>query len=161
MIPKPLRLAIVWLALILFLGTASFGPQQTQHHLMPPLGTLAPWLSVSALAAIHMVLRKGSHVMEYAILAVLWFRAFRYRRRLGVGKASWAALALCLACAIVDEVHQASVPGRHGGVEDVVLDSLGAVAALLVVRSRKHVADTGLPSASPPPSGTVRLDERA
>jgi VanZ family protein len=41
----------------------------------------------------------------------------------------------------VDEAYQASVPGRHGSVRDVALDSLGAVAIVIVVRSRKQVTD--------------------
>ncbi len=36
---------------------------------------------------------------------MFWLRAFQYGTRLGVGKASWATLAVCLACAIVDEIH--------------------------------------------------------
>jgi VanZ family protein len=159
---KPVRLALLWLALVLLLGSAYFGPQQTQQHVVPLLRKLAPWLPPSTLQAAHAALRKLAHVIEYAVLALLWLRAFQYRGRLGGQKATWAALAMCLACAIADEVHQARVPGRHGGVEDVVLDSLGAIAALMVVRSRRNAVEASLSSTTPTGGGeTVRFDERA
>jgi VanZ family protein len=128
---------------------------------MPLLHTLVPWLSASALEGLHAAVRKLAHFVEYAILALLWLRAFRFRSRLDLRQASWAALAMCLACAIVDEVHQARVPGRHGTVEDVVLDTLGAAAALMIVRARRQAPDASQPSGSPTTGGPVRLDERA
>lgn len=151
MIEKRFRLAVLWLMVVLFLGSAQFGPKQTQQQIVPTLRTLAPWMATSGVDAIHALLRKLSHLTEYAILALVWLRAFR-AQRFTLKTASWAALAVCLACAIVDEAHQASVPGRHGSVRDVALDSLGAVAMVIVVRSRKQVTDGD--TAAPDTSGT-------
>jgi VanZ family protein len=162
MIRRPFRSAVLWLVVVLVLGSAYFGPKQTQHHVMPALHTLAPWILPSGAQTVHAVLRKLSHLTEYAVLALLWVRAFRSGSRFGLGTAAWAALALCLSCAVVDEVHQTLTPGRHGSVADVALDSLGAVAMLIVVRARPKIAEAAdAHEGSPRRLGTVRLDERA
>lgn len=139
MIAKRVRLAVTWLAIVLVLGTGYFGPNQTQRLVVPVLQALAPGASVAALRIVHAALRKLSHAAEYAILALLWVRAFRWRQRVALGKASWAALAVCLACATVDEIHQAGVPGRHGSVVDVAIDLAGAAIIVLVLRTRRTV----------------------
>ncbi len=162
MIRRPFRSAVLWLVVVLILGSAYFGPKQTQHHVMPALQTLAPWMLPSGAQTVHAVLRKFSHLTEYAVLALLWVRAFRSGSRFGLRTASWAALAVCLSCAVVDEVHQSHAPGRHGSVGDVALDSLGAVVMLLVVRTRPQIAEGADAQEGPPRRlGTVRLDERA
>jgi VanZ family protein len=161
MIAKPFRPAILWLLLVLFLGSAQFGPQQTAQQIVPTLRTLTPWLPPTRVQTVHAMLRKLSHLTEYAVLALLWVRALRAQPRFTLKSASWAALALCLACAIVDETHQARVPGRQGSVSDVALDSLGAVAMLIVVRSRRQ-ATARLPAPTAATElNTVRVDERA
>lgn len=83
---------------------------------------------------INFVVRKGAHVTEYAILSWLWFRALR-------GQASarwamrWAVLAVVIAACVatIDEVHQSFVPSRTSSPWDVLLDSVGATLAQLVV----------------------------
>ena len=159
MIGKGFRLAILWLAVVLLLGTAHFGPQQTQRHLVPMLRVVAAWIGVQTM---HAAVRKLSHFTEYALLALFWLRALRAHRRLGLQAAFWVTLAVCVSCAIVDEVHQTQVPGRHGSAGDVVLDSLGALAMLIIVRSRTREVDSDrAPEDARRRLGPVQLDEEA
>lgn len=72
------------------------------------------------------VVKKGGHFLAYALLALL----ARY-----AGLRAPAALLLAVAYAISDEFHQLFVPGRNGSVADVVIDGLGALSALLLLRS--------------------------
>ena len=81
------------------------------------------------------MLRKLTHVAEYALLALLWFWANAARTGRPV-RATWIALLVCLACALVDEAHQAIIPARTGSLRDVVIDVSGAAAALLIARGR-------------------------
>jgi VanZ family protein len=113
---------------------------------VPVLRVLAPWMPPAGVQTVRALLRKLSHLTEYAVLALPWVRAFRSQRRFSLRMALWAALAVCLTCAVVDEAHQARVPGRHGSVRDVALDSLGALATLLVVRTRQRVMDARVAS---------------
>jgi VanZ family protein len=70
-----------------------------------------------------LVLRKLAHLAEYAILGVLLARAVR---RPGV------AVALAALYAVTDEVHQTFVEGRVGSPLDVGIDTLGALAGVVL-----------------------------
>ncbi len=79
----------------------------------------------SGLGAWDTALRKGAHLTEYAILAVLLWRA--------IG-AELPALAAAVAYAITDELHQTLVRGRHGTPVDVAIDTVGALLGLAALR---------------------------
>jgi len=76
---------------------------------------------------------KTAHVVAYAVLAWLWWRALAPRRQM-----SWpvliAAFALSVFYGITDEIHQLFVPGRHGRLADVFFDAGGALLMILLLR---------------------------
>ena len=85
---------------------------------IPDLGTgLGTW---------DLVLRKIAHAAEYAVLGFLLLRA--------LGRES-AALAVGIAYAASDELHQHFVPGRQGSPLDVLLDSVGVAVGVYAVRT--------------------------
>ena len=79
--------------------------------------------------SLEVVLRKGAHVAEFFVLALLCACAFQAA---GGMHPVYKAHALCTAAAIIDEVHQLFVPGRMGLVNDVVIDIIGACAGLFL-----------------------------
>ncbi|CAB4897879.1 unannotated protein [freshwater metagenome] len=81
------------------------------------------------------VLRKAAHVTEFALLTVLWARAFGgLRPRPRESRSLLGAAAVALAWAAVDERHQHFVQGRVGSVRDVAIDAIGVVVALALLR---------------------------
>lgn len=71
---------------------------------------------------------KGLHAIEYAVLGLLCYRAFRHAA--GDGAARSALLLAVLASTgygITDEIHQAFVPLREPDAWDVLADLLGSV----------------------------------
>lgn len=84
-------------------------------------------------------MRKSAHVIVYATLSALWFRAQRGPR--SGWQPSWALVALLVSVlvAISDEVHQSFVPARTGTAWDVVLDTFAAflVQAAIAVSARR------------------------
>lgn len=78
-------------------------------------------------------MRKSAHLIVYATLSALWFRAQR-GPRLG-WQAKWALLALLVSMlvALGDEFHQSFVPSRGGSPWDAVLDSFGALLAQVAI----------------------------
>jgi VanZ family protein len=81
----------------------------------------------SGLGGWDYALRKGAHMTEYAILAVLLVRA--------TGSYAWA-FAFAVAYAASDEVHQLFVRGRHGSPIDVAIDAVGALIGITLLRSK-------------------------
>jgi len=71
-----------------------------------------------------------SHFSEYALLAALW--AWALAPELG-RRALSAAMAISFFYAISDEFHQSFVEGRDSDPFDVMVDSLGIVAAAVAV----------------------------
>lgn len=76
---------------------------------------------------------KSSHVIAYAALAWLWWRALSPAR-----STDWpvllASFGLAALYGITDEIHQLYVPGRHGRVSDVLFDASGALLMILLLR---------------------------
>jgi len=129
-------IASFWLVLVLFLGSAYFAAQETGRFVLPFLKFLMPGVPSSEPQAIHMVLRKLAHVLEYAVLALLWYRALHRVGGRRPRTAAWVALSICLVCSVADEAHQSMLPSRHGSVRDFVIDAFGATAMLTIARGQ-------------------------
>jgi VanZ family protein len=99
---------VIWAAVIFALSA------------VPDLGTgLGVW---------DTVLRKCAHASEYAVLAVLLYRALG--RDLPV-------FLIGVAYAATDELHQAFVRGRHASPFDVSMDAAGLALGLLLVHAAR------------------------
>ena len=74
--------------------------------------------------------KKSAHIVEYAILTVLLYRAFRtsYSKQ----KAGIYAMVISVIYAITDEFHQSFTPGREPTVRDVIFDTIGATLAIFL-----------------------------
>jgi VanZ family protein len=121
------------MAVIVGFSTDAGSSEHTASWLLPLLKTLAPWATSGQVEALHRLTRRLAHLSEYAILAVLWRRAFVRGRNLTPRSAGVLALAISVAWAILDELHQSFVPSRSASLADVLVDTVGAVVALTVV----------------------------
>lgn len=125
---------LVWMAVIMLFSSGFFSGQRTGGVFLGLLAGLAPWLTPADVAALHGAVRKAAHFVEYAILAMLWFRTLIRDRTLPTWGALVGAFAICVLWAALDETHQRFVPSRTGSVEDVAIDAAGSLAALAVAR---------------------------
>jgi VanZ family protein len=72
------------------------------------------------------VVKKGGHMLGYALLALAYWWALGFRR-----DRRWQPWVLALIYAATDEWHQSFVPGRSPSAWDVLIfDNLGALVAL-------------------------------
>jgi VanZ family protein len=126
----------VWAGVVLAASSDAFSAQHTRGILEAVAKTFFLNFSPAALERIHVAIRKSAHVTEYAILAGLFFRAFR-AGRCPAWQLSWArrAFSLSLVVAALDEFHQGFVPSRGSSAWDVLLDSVGAALLLLLIRA--------------------------
>jgi VanZ family protein len=91
----------------------------------------------SGLGVVDLVGRKLVHFAVYALLCLLWWRAFVTVT--GPGRAALAAFLLASAYAVSDEVHQSFVEGRSASALDWAIDTAGAAVVAIRVRSRRSV----------------------
>jgi VanZ family protein len=115
---RPLRLDL-WLPPLLLMGAIFFLSDQ------PSLD--------SGLGAIDLIGRKLIHFAEYALLCFLWWRALATVT--SPGRAAVFAFLIASGYAATDEYHQTFVEGRHGSPIDWGIDSAGAAAAALKLRT--------------------------
>lgn len=86
--------------------------------------------SPQKLELFHLILRKCAHFTEFMILGVLSSIALKHMK---VGNKSIIGLGYCVLVASLDETLQLFVSGRAGRVQDVLIDSAGALVGMLVV----------------------------
>ena len=131
---------LIWLGVIFLGSTDVMSAEQTSRFLLPFLRWLKPDISSETFTQIHFLVRKLGHVGEYAILALLLWRAVRSIRTLHM-KLSMLPGAVLLGCALFaasDEFHQSFVKSRTPSVRDVLLDISGALIGLLIGMSFAH-----------------------
>lgn len=99
---------LLWMALIFFLSSQPHLPRYPYH-------------------LIDLLLKKAAHLFEYAVLAILLYRAMR-------NDYGWRALLTGGLYALSDELHQSFVPGRNAELLDLAFDILGVVLGLYMAK---------------------------
>ena len=85
--PKLKTFIKYWLpvALWMFLIFSASGDGQSYRHssriIVPLLHWLFPWMSQELIETLHYLVRKCAHLSEYAVLALLLWRAIRQPQR--------------------------------------------------------------------------------
>jgi VanZ family protein len=127
---------LFWMGVIFKASTDAFSAQHTGSVLVPFLLRFFPHLSAEAIDMIHFCIRKGAHLAEYSILAMLLWRAVP-ERKARPDAADWGRAGVALAVATfygaTDEFHQIFVPSRGASVHDVLIDACGAAITLTCV----------------------------
>jgi len=133
-------LLLIWLGVIFVGSTDLMSAEHTSRFTVPILLWLKPGMAPETLRSIHLAMRKCAHVFEYAILALLLWRALRSGSALRAEMSILFGVVLlgCAVFAASDEFHQSFVKSRTSSVRDVVLDVAGALIGLLIGASFAH-----------------------
>jgi VanZ family protein len=124
---------VLWLALIVWFSQGSFSADWSLRG----MGPLARFLGLTPEQRVlaHLFIRKGAHVVEYAVLAFLAYRAASLSLpALSLRAAAGVALGVALTVATTDEWHQSYLTTRTGKPRDVALDLAGAGLGLAAWR---------------------------
>ena len=84
------------------------------------------------------LIRKAAHVSIYALLGICVYQTCRLEARGERGNV-WIAVGICFLYACTDELHQLFSSGRSGQFDDVLLDSIGALLGILLLRCLQSV----------------------
>lgn len=124
-------LTIAWSVNMFWMSTGRFSGARSQSFLRVLFDLLGFHISPNSLDLVNSILRRGAHLMEYAILGYLVYRSFANAGSpLRVG--AWCVVAASL-YSLTDELHQSFVPGRHASLIDCGVDALGAAIAMALV----------------------------
>jgi VanZ family protein len=125
--------ALVWSIVIFIMSTDSFSAQHTAVFIERILRWFKPDLTAHQFLVIHHYIRKAAHFSEYFVFCLLLYRGVR-RGRPG-WRWSWALVALFIASSYsaLDEIHQAFVASRQASPYDSLVDSTGALFAIIVL----------------------------
>ena len=120
--------------------TASGDTHSYQHSsrlVAPLLYWLFPRISPDTVDWVVFIARKCAHLTEYAVFALLLWRAFRRPQKNDARPWNWREARLTLLVvalyAASDEFHQLFVSTRDARVHDVALDTLGGAAGLFMI----------------------------
>jgi len=141
---------LLCMALIFSASSDSNSSEHSSHLLEPILRWPFPYLVQTQIEAIHYIFRKCGHLAEFAVLALLLWRAIRNARQnklrqlaatqpLQNVQESWKwdeaglALSIVLLYAATDEFHQFFIPGRTPLISDIYIDTCGGAIAILAL----------------------------
>jgi VanZ family protein len=150
---------ILWM-FVIFGASADTGSSKRSSRLIEPfVRWLVPEATEPVVEAVVLYVRKGAHVAEYAVLALLLWRAIRKpvwnRPRPWSNRPAAFVIGLCFLYAVSDELHQHFVPNRQGNPYDVLIDTAGAALAVFAVwllgkcRTRFSTTERGMGRPSP------------
>jgi len=132
---------LLWMTLIFTASSDSHSSEHSSRFVEPLLHWLFPHMSQTHIEDIHLVIRKCAHLTEYAILALLVWRAL-HQSKTNLPTWSWpkvgGTLLIVFLYSSSDEFHQSFVPTRTAQFSDVVIDTSGAAIGLLALWLFKH-----------------------
>jgi VanZ family protein len=145
---------IIWMSMIFWFSTDMFSGDNTGSLLWKVVSFIYPGVTQELFDSIHFYVRKAGHLTEYAVLALLLFRAFRSGAQ-ERWRPRWAlpSLLVVFLYALLDEYHQTFTRHRTGSVYDSLIDTSGALTALVLLWFLSH-------RATEPQSGGERGMER-
>ncbi len=127
-------LVLIWAGIIWQFGSDAYSLDRTSRFLQPLIDWVLAGVEVATRLRIHAWIRKSAHFIEYAILALLAFRAaLLSAERHRVGTAFWVALFFVATVAAADEFRQSLSAARTGSPYDVLIDVAGGLIGLLGV----------------------------
>jgi len=125
--------AICVAILISTFSTHYFSGEETARIIIPILHRIFPFATDRELHWMHVAIRKLAHISEFGVFSIAVFRGVRAER--SGWNLRWAVVTLVIAIsyATLDEWHQSFVPLREARVRDVLIDTVGALLAQVLV----------------------------
>jgi len=134
---------LFWMAVIFTASSDAKSFEHSSRLIAPLLHWLFPKMSDATVHLIVFLARKCAHLTEYAVFALLVWRALNHSRN-NLTPWSWpkvgGTMLIVFLYASSDEFHQIFVPTRTPRIHDVVIDTIGGAAglfALWMIQRRK------------------------
>lgn len=121
---KVSRILIFWLPPLVWMGIIFYFSSRLRAH-------------VTGEYLFDFIFFKSLHMIEYAILYFLLFRAFYSinNSRLAINNKLLLPIFLSIFYAFSDEIHQTFVPTREGKFQDVIIDTAGILIMYIYIKN--------------------------
>lgn len=130
----------LWAAVIWQFGTETYSLRRTSNFMQWVIESLVGPVDTATRYKLYLLFRKSAHFIEYAILALLAFRAaLLSAARARIATACWIAIFFVATIAAADELRQSYSSTRTGSPYDVLIDVAGGIVGLVgvVILSRR------------------------
>jgi len=131
---------LIWMGLIFHFSSVEWSSVRTASLLEAMLAswfpTLAQAFTEQQMEMLNFVVRKIAHFTEYSVLMLLGYWAFGRGLGFAPQPAHRWAIATSIAYAMLDELHQLTVPGRTGNGIDVLIDAAGVLFTAWLIKRR-------------------------
>ena len=141
--PARKHLIKAWIAALLWLGlivgeSTNYGSAENTSRILYPILHFLMGMDPFRFLVWHFYIRKTGHFVGYFGLSLLLFRAWRATlpfASVSRWSMEWARIAFFMSAlvACLDEWHQTYLPSRTGSLRDVLLDSIAALVAQVVL----------------------------
>lgn len=126
--------AIIWMIFIFFESSMVAETSASQSNgIVHSICTLLS-LPATYQETLSFIVRKCAHISEYTFLTLLLYYGFSKNNVYALSFPF--TIALLYACS--DEIHQLFVPGRAGMIQDVLIDTIGMIIALIIIHFVKQ-----------------------
>lgn len=137
-ITLPMVLLVLWMGLILYFSSDTGAESSLKSGLvMKYLGPIIQKISMHirgtefSTSNLHFIVRKLAHMFNYGMLSSLsYLSCYSIKPRKFLS--SLFAIVYSTSFALIDEFYQTFVSGRSGSVRDVLIDSVGIYAAVVI-----------------------------
>lgn len=118
---KLLRIIYYWLPPFLWMGIIFYMSSQKS-------------ISITSNAVSEFVTFKTLHMIEYAFLFFLLYRAFQSLSWIQKNKIVLYAICIALLYSLTDELHQLGIPTRQGRFRDILFDVVGMLVMYGIIK---------------------------
>lgn len=132
------RLVLGWIALLFWIGLIFYMSNQPGDVSSKQSGLVLKLFQMLGIdlnkelgELATFIVRKTAHFTEYFILYLLTVNVMKYY--LDIKRAILYAIIFSIFYACTDEIHQYFIPGRAMAFKDVLIDSSGALVAMIIV----------------------------
>lgn len=133
------RLVIGWIALLFWVGLIFYMSNQPGDVSSKQSGLVLKLFQVLGIdlnkelgELATFIVRKTAHFTEYFILYLLTINVMQYY--FNIKNAILYSLIFSILYACTDEIHQYFIPGRAMAFKDILIDSSGALTAMIITK---------------------------
>jgi len=123
-------LVILWMAFIFTMSSFNSTDSSNQSNFL--MNIITSFLNIKNLDMLSFIIRKFAHFIEYLILGILVYNLIK-----NYNKKTYIAIMICILYAISDEFHQMFVPGRSCQIIDIIIDIIGVISGIYLLKKIK------------------------